>query len=162
MNKLCLLMNLAGLFATGAVSASNEILIAPVVPYADKDVATEDVQKECDWNKRMPEKLVKDSEGKLRISPTFSAESSPNRLELQTTALHTIGGGGLTGPKWIAMNGNLYKDGQLTGSFKALRRTIRGAFSGCKTLVSLGDELTGDIVDWLENPVMDAKLGDER
>ncbi|MBS1207849.1 MAG: hypothetical protein H6R19_247 [Proteobacteria bacterium] len=162
MKKMRVLMCLAGLLVTGTTLGAMPILIGPVIPYADKDVGNENVQNECDWNKRMPDQLVRNSEGKLRLETPENAESAPSRLELLTTALHTIGGGGLTGPKWIALSGSLYQDGLLAASFTALRRTMRGSFSGCKTLVSLSEELSGDILEWLENPVMDAKLGDQK
>ena len=153
---------LALTWVTSAHAAATTILIPAQIPYKEADTANDDVRKECDWNSKMPRYLAAESEGLVRVSDAPLAESKEKKLLLVATHLHTAGGGGFSGPKWLVLEGELFEGGKLLGNFQVRRQTMRGSLRGCNTLVSLGEEITKDILEWLEDPVMNAKLGDAK
>lgn len=149
---------LAGCIATPAV-AEEVVLVPAFIPYQKDEVAKENIRKECTWNTTMPQYLVKKSDGRVQITEKNIDSASGRKLMLAATHLHVIGGGGWTGPKWLVLEGKLLENGKLIGNFEARRQTIRGSLKTCGTLESLSEEIGDDIVEWLKNPGLNAKLG---
>lgn len=149
---------LAGCFVTPAV-AEEVVLVPASIPYQTDEVAKESIRKECTWHTTMPQYLVKKSDGRVQIADKNIDSASGKKLMLVATHLHVIGGGGWTGPKWLVLEGKLLENGKLLGNFEARRQTIRGSLKTCGTLESLSEEIGDDIVEWLNNPGLNAKLG---
>lgn len=146
--------------ATVPARADDVVQVSSLVPYQSDSVANEAVRKECTWNSTMPRYMAKESGGRVTVSEQNLDTVSGKKLTLVATNLHTIGGGGWTGPKWLVLSGKLMEGNKLLGDFEVRRQTIRGSFKACSTLESLSEEITEDILKWLKEPSLNAKLGD--
>lgn len=146
--------------AAASAYAENVILVPPSIPYQKEGTAKENIRRECTWNTTMPQYLAKKSEGRVQVAEKNIDTETGKKLMLVATHLHAIGGGGWTGPKWLVLEGKLLEKGKLIGNFEARRQTIGGSLKTCGTLDSLSEELGDDIVEWLKNPGLNAKLGD--
>lgn len=140
--------------------AEDVVQVSSLIPYQSDDVANEDVRKECNWNTTMPRYLAEESKGRVIVAENKSNTNTGKRLVLVATNLHTLGGGGWTGPKWLVLEGKLMDGDKLLGNFEVRRQTIGGSFRGCSTLESLSEEISDDILEWLKAPGLNAKLGD--
>ena len=134
--------------------------VSSLIPYQSENVVNETVRKECNWNTTMPRYLAVESEGRVKVAEKNLDSITGKKLVLVATHLHTIGGGGWTGPKWLVLEGKLMQDNKLLGNFEVRRQTIRGSFRACATLESLSEEMSEDILKWLKEPGLNAKLGD--
>ena len=152
--------SLFGFTGAGRAEPPGAVVLADrEIPYRDAEAADADFRKECDWNATMPAYLVKQSEGRVLAA---GDGRSARKLTLVTQTLHTAGGGAWSGPKWLVIDGTLAEGGNVIGTFEARRQTYRGSFGGCKTVRELGEAIADDIVEWLEAPTRDAKLGDAK
>lgn len=140
--------------------AEDVVLVSSFIPYQKADTANEVVSKECHWNTTMLPYLAKESEGRVKVAEQGFDTATGKKLILVATNLHTVGGGGWTGPKWLALEGRLMEGNKLLGNFEARRQTIRGSFRACSTLESLSEDISDDILKWLSKPGMNTKLGD--
>ena len=148
--------------SAGFAYAEDIVLVPPLIPYDKSDTASEDVRKDCDWNATMPSYLAKESDGRVKVVEQGIEAMPDKKLMLVATALHTVGGGGWSGPKWLVLEGKLTEGDKLLGSFEARRQTIRGSMRGCGTLTSLSEDIADDILKWLKTPSLNAKLGDAK
>lgn len=146
--------------ATASARAEDVVQVSSLIPYQGDDVANEAVRKECDWNTTMPRYLAAESDGRVVVAEKEPNTNTGKRLVLVATHLHTLGGGGWTGPKWLVLEGKLMQGNKLLGSFEVRRQTIGGSFRACSTLTSLSEEISDDILEWLKEPGLNAKLGD--
>lgn len=153
------IMFMAKLMA-GAAYADDVVLVPSSIPYQKEDTAKENIRRECTWNTTMPQYLAKKSDGRVQVADKNIDTANDKKLMLVATHLHVIGGGGWTGPKWLSLEGKLFEKGKLIGNFDARRQTVRGSFKTCGTLESLSEEIGDDILEWLKNPGLNAKLGD--
>jgi len=71
------------------------------------------------------------------------------------------GGGIFSGSKGLGVEGRLYQDGRIVGSFTA-HATSRGALSSCGILDKVVAELADQIAVWVDSPAMDSTLGAPR
>ena len=139
--------------------AEDLVLVPSSIPYHKEGTAKESIRRECTWNTTMPQYLAKKSEGRVQVADKNLDTAADKKLMLVATHLHAIGGGGWTGPKWLVLEGKLLEKGKLIGNFEARRQTIGGSLKTCSTLESLSEEIGDDIVEWLKNPGLNAKLG---
>jgi len=79
------------------------------------------------------------------------------RLVLRVNNVHALAGGGLSGPKWMAMSGELREGKLLVANFESYSSSGRG-HTTCRSVDSLSDSTTGMIVAWLRSPTLGAKL----
>lgn len=146
--------------AAASATAEDSVLVPSHIPYQKDDTANENVRRECNWNTTMPTYLAKASAGRVKVAEQNIEGVTDKKLMLVATHLHTVGGGGWTGPKWLVLEGTLTEGSKLLGNFEARRQTIRGSMRGCGTLESLSEEIADDILEWLKKtPGMNAKLG---
>lgn len=159
----CLVSSPARASADADSEGPPEILLSDsTIPYLDAESADEDVRRDCDWNRTTAAYLASESEGRV-VLPGSTAKPTPRkRLTLVTQTLHTVGGGLWTGPKWVVIEGTLTEDGKTIGSFEGRRQSIAGSLSGCKTVRELGQAVADDILEWIDAPKMNSKLGDAR
>ncbi|HEY9097722.1 MAG TPA: hypothetical protein VIN38_02515 [Thiobacillus sp.] len=146
--------------ATVSVRADDVVQVSTLIPYQSDAVANESVRKECNWNTTMPRYMADKSDGRIQVAEHNLDAVTGKKLILVATHLHTIGGGGWTGPKWLVLQGKLMQGNQLVGNFEARRQTIRGSFKACSTLETLSEVISDDILKWLKEPGLNAKLGD--
>jgi len=147
-------------FAAAPAYANDMVLVPSSIPYQKEGTAKENIRRECTWNTTMPQYLAKKSDGRVQVAEKNIDTANDRKLMLVATHLHVIGGGSFSGPKWLSLEGKLFEKGKLIGNFDARRQTIRGSFKTCGTLESLSEEIGDDILEWLKNPGLNAKLGD--
>lgn len=154
------------LFLVSACSAAMPVLaedavqVSSLIPYQSDEVGNEAVRKECTWNSTMPRYLAAESDGRVKVAEQNLDAVTGKKLILVATNLHSIGGSSWTGPKWLVLEGKLMQGNKLLGNFEVRRQTIRGSYRACGTLESLSEEISDDILKWLKNPGVNAKLGD--
>ena len=154
-SKLLLLVLATGLAATGASAA---VQIARSVPIAPAAGATEAVKAECQLETLVPAEIQKaGADVQLVDAPSKSGKA----LELSISEVHAPGGGPFSGPKWMAVSGQLFEKGKLVGSFRA-KRLSTSPRSTCGTLARITQAIGRDIAGWLQAPTMNAELGDAR
>lgn len=157
-------ITIAGIFLASLVAvpvyAENVVLVPSSIPYQKEGTAKESIRRECTWNTTMPEYLAKKSDGRVQVAEKNIDTAADKKLMLVATHMHVIGGGPWSGPKWLVLEGKLLEKGKLIGNFEARRQTIGGSLKTCSTLESLSEEIGDDILEWLNNPGLNAKLGD--
>jgi hypothetical protein len=94
-----------------------------------------------------------------------SEQTPGTALNIRITGAVAPKGGATTGIKSLTIKGTLWQDGKLAGTFAARRVTSGGAslvgYKGtCSMLGRSAKRLGKDVAAWLENPSMNAKLGD--
>ncbi|MDP1925574.1 MAG: hypothetical protein Q8K57_12440 [Thiobacillus sp.] len=146
--------------ATASARAEDVVHVSSLIPYQSDKVGNEAVRKECNWNTTMPRHMAEESDGRVKVTEQSHDSITGKKLALVATHLHTLGGGSMTGPKWLVLEGKLMEGNTLLGNFEVRRQTIGGSFRACSTLESLSEEITEDILKWLKAPGLNSKLGD--
>ena len=155
------LVSLLILNTAGPATASDQTTISSKLPYLNDQVGSAAIRNECTWNTTMPTAVVAQSKGTVISTDQDLTTVAGKKLIITVTNLHTAGGMGFSGPKWIALRGELIEDGKLLGNFELRRATSSGKSTGCKTLDYIGKALTQDVLKWLKNPVIMAAPGSE-
>lgn len=150
-------------------SAGQSLTIPKKAEFSRSNVAPVAVQAEC----QLPEKVsqsVKEYAGKefdeVKMVDKVSAKTPGNALAMQIVEVQGVSGGAWTGPKAVVVEGKLYRNGKVAGSFKATRFSGGGAFGAYKNTCSILSRCTKaigkDVAGWLKSPTMNAKLGDTK
>ena len=139
--------------------AGELIMINATIPYVSNDAASEDIRVECDWNQQLAQNIVKKSKATVKVTDDDLTNISGKKLVITVNQVRAVSSDLDKGKKWAHIRGNLIENGNVIGSFNALRITSRGS-NVCSTLNRLGLELADDVAEWLKNPTMDAPLGD--
>lgn len=141
---------------SSAAAATEPVSVPRVTPYAD-GVGNEAVRKECDWNTKLSANIAQSAGSGVTVTDLDVSQLSGRVLTMKITLVHSIGGGGFTGPKWAAVHGELRDGDKLVGSFDAHQQTSV-SFTACGALNRVGRALGDDIADWLKAPTLDARL----
>jgi hypothetical protein len=144
-----------------------EYWISTSIPFAENSGVTDKVKVECNLDTELPPLIAAESTKSFRIirtpNPLDDVENAGKTvLYLQFTHISGLPGGTYSGVKRAKVRGELKKDGEVIASFLASRRTLGGLSGTCGMLRHINKALVRDITTWLENPTMDAKLGDAR
>ena len=144
------------------------ISVAAAMATSNTDSVEEDVRKDCAWDTSLPKYLEEKTDGQVNLVETDINTLKERKLLLTVVDSRIAAGEGYargvdyrasSGAKWINLTGILTENGQDIGSFKASRRTVKG-WTGCGVMKSLSEDIGEDIVKWLKNPSMNAKLGE--
>ncbi|MEO8003183.1 MAG: hypothetical protein ABI644_15035 [Arenimonas sp.] len=138
----------------GTAIASDQITISSKFPYLNDQIGNAAARNECTWNTTMPADVVAQSKGAVISTDQDLDTVAGKKLIITVTNLHTAGGMRFSGPKWIALRGELMEDGKLLGNFQLRRATSGGKSTGCKTLDYISKALTQDVLKWLKNPAI--------
>lgn len=142
------------------------VTIASSVPFDKNSQASDAVRKECTLDTRLPEFIEAQAkeQGIKVVRGSATPQGKGRVLVMEITHVLGIGGGAWSGPKSVTIEGKLYDNGKLIGSFKARRQSGGGAFAGYKsTCAILGrciETLGSDVAEFLAKPRMNATLGD--
>lgn len=142
------------------------VAIASAVPFSKNANASDAVRKECTLDTRLPEFI--ENEAKEQGIKVVRGSASPQQkgrvLVMAISHVLGTGGGAWSGPKSVTVEGKLYDNGKLIGSFTARRQSGGGAWGGYKsTCAILGrciEALGSDVAEFLAKPTMNARLGD--
>lgn len=165
--QLVLLMVCAGLPLTSLAASS--LTIAKQAPYAQQLNVPEAVRAECNLPIRVSE-FVKEfadkNYDKVMLADNVSAKTPGQALSMKIVGMTGTGGGAWSGPKHVTVEGTLWENGKVKGTFTATRYSSGGAFGGYKgTCAILGrcvKAIGKDVGGWLLAPGMNTKLGDAK
>ena len=140
------------------------IAVGARILIANDDAINETVRDECRFPTVMVAKLVaafNDSDPPPRaklVSRAIDIESyTGRRLVLRVNNVHALGGGGITGPKWMELSGELWDGKTVVGDFHSYTASGRG-LTTCRSVDSLSDSSADLIAQWLRSPSMGAFL----
>ncbi len=164
MRQLFMILTVAAMvFVAAQAQAESTVHVVSPVPYGDASSATDAVKAECDLDTRLPEFIQDYAKGGLKV--VIGGDTSKGRvLKLEFTNVLGTGGGAWSGSKSVTANGELWENGEKIGSFISTRYSGGGAFGGfkgtCSILGRCIKAMGKDISTWLNNPTMNARLGD--
>lgn len=139
-------------------NAQDVVSIPKTVPYAP-GVGTDGLKSECTWNTDISDYVLKFAKSGVVIFD--GAEPTSGKvLSMSIVNVHSVGGGGYSGPKWATIRGELREGSNQLGSFEVRRITHSGGFTACSALERVGKALGKDIALWLKKPSSGAVLGD--
>lgn len=165
--KLALFVTFTSLSVTSLASGS--ITIAKQAPYAPQINVPNAVRAECNLPARVSE-FVKEfadkNYDKVILADNVSAQTPGQALSMKIVDMTGTGGGAWSGPKHVTVEGTLWENGKVKGTFIATRYSSGGAFGGYKgTCAILGrcvKAIGKDVGGWLLAPAMNTKLGDAK
>jgi hypothetical protein len=147
------------------IHPDESIAIGQQILLDSEDAISEQARDGCHWPTAMVSKVIEafnqgdpPPRAKLELRAGDIERVPGRRLVLRVNNMHAVGGGGFSGPKWLAMSGQLLDGKLLVGSFEAQTTTMRGGLTTCRTVDSLSDSATSMIVDWLRSPSIGSKL----
>ncbi len=154
----------AGLLAPVAHAQKATVTLSRVLEFAEGSGATANVKSECKLETKLPGFVKSYAKGMNIVLADDVSESTEGRvLHIEITQVIGPGGGAWSGAKSVGVKGELTENGEVIGSFIALRYSGGGAFGGykgtCSILGRCVKTLGSDIATWLKNPTMDAMLG---
>ncbi|MCK5830838.1 MAG: hypothetical protein KAH20_11110 [Methylococcales bacterium] len=144
-------------------NGSETLVIKPIV-FSKEAFIKDAIKNECKLEEKLTqfiEQNATEQYSEILINST-QALSNAQILTItiqQASGVGFWGGGG----KNVGIQGSLSQNGQVIGSFKALRTTGGGVFGGykgvCAKLGRCVRTLGKDVAKWLEAPIMNATLG---
>ena len=167
--RLALAVAISAMLVLVASPAIAEVYtVASVTPIADDSGATAEVKSECMLDTRLPNYIAAAAEPGVEvvISTEPLDEAAGKVLKLEIIRANEVGGGlSYKRPARVAVRGELVENGETIGSFVLMRQTLKTAkfdgFKGaCAMLGRCLDLLSRDIAIWLQNPTIDARLGE--
>lgn len=149
--------------------AAGSITISKQAPFAPQLSVPDAVRAECGLTTKLPE-FVKENVDKtfdnVTLADGVSAKTPGQALSLKIVDLAGAGGGAWSGPKFVTVEGTLWENGKVKGTFTATRYSSGGAFGGYKgTCAILGrcvKAIGKDVGGWLLAPGMNTRLGDAK
>jgi hypothetical protein len=126
------------------------------------------VQAECGLEGKIVGYVQSSARGfdKIVLVPDATKAGAGKSLVMKIAGISGVGGGAWSGPKNLTIEGTLRENGQVTGTFRATRFSGGGAFGAYKGTCAILDRcaktLGTDVATWLANPIMNARLGDEK
>lgn len=142
------------------------VTIPSSVPFDKNSQATDAVRKECTLDTRLPDFIATQAkeQGIKVVRGSATPQGKGRVLVMEITHVLGFGGGAWSGPKSVTVDGKLYDNGKLIGSFTARRQSGGGAWGGYKsTCAILGrciETLGSDVAEFLAKPSMNVRLGD--
>lgn len=155
-----LLLALPGCKGSKGTAAPGEKLDVIVMPatYAEHADASPEVVKKCKFDKDVAETIVDRTPG-----AKLSTGGSDLVLTMEVVSMRGVD------PAWqgersVILRGELEDGGVTQGRFRIKRSFQGGIFSGitgvCRGLDEIAEEMGDEIAAWLQEPTMDADLGE--
>jgi len=149
--------------------AAGNITIAKQAPYSQQLSVPDAVRAECKLPARVSEfvkQYADKSYDKVVLADKVSARTPGQALSMNIVGVSGASGGAWSGAKHVTVQGTLWDNGKVKGTFTAKRYSGGGAFGGYKgTCAILGrcvKAIGKDVGGWLLAPSMNAKLGDAK
>lgn len=135
------------------------IKIAETINTLRDDTIDQEIKKSCPWNTELPNYLTGMTFGNVYQVTDDIGTAGGKKLLLTIVNSRLLGGGLYSGFKWLTVTGSLVDNDHEIGSFIAVRKSFR-AWTGCGISDRLSYEIAYDISNWLQNPTLNARLGD--
>ena len=144
-----------------------EVDILRELPFSDDANVRDKLRTECQLQTQLPRFIADYAKGNppVELEDTLDdGDSDDRQLHIVITGVNEGGNWFVGRHKGVTVKGELRKQGQVVGSFRAARSTSGGFAGGYKGACSFvgrcAKALGKDIAGWLQNPTMDAGLGD--
>ena len=164
-----LLLTTLGMLPLTALAGGGTLTLEKKAPYTKGLNVPEAVRAECALEQKVPqyvEEFAKKGFDKVVMADTVNIKAAGKVLSMKITDITGTGGGAWSGPKHVNLEGTLWQNGKVVGTFRASRFSGGGAFGGYKgTCAILGrcvKALGKDVATWAEAPSMNAALGDAK
>jgi len=156
-------MTVCLVFSCVSLAQAETLTISQSIPFAEDSGASDDIKNECKFETRLPEYLKKEAKRTFDVvlskEPLEDAEGKT--LSLIIANMYGLGGGAWSGSKSAIVTGELKENGEVIASMSLRRHSIMGMAPGtCSILKRISKKMGEDIAEWLEEPTMDAELGD--
>ncbi|MFC4311244.1 hypothetical protein ACFPN2_19250 [Steroidobacter flavus] len=143
------------------------IAISTTAPYVDTSMIAQNILDECGLPQSQMKALLEQA-AKAGVSLVTNEEAvaakSGKVLVVETANALSQGNAWRGHAKLVAIRGRLFDNGTEIGSFNARRNSMGGIGAGfmssCAVLYRCQNALARDVLEWLKNPVKDARLGD--
>ncbi len=157
------------LLLPAAVFAGGTLTLQKTAPFDQKLVIPAAIRSECQLETKMID-FIESFAGpdfeKISLVETASEVTPGKALAVTITDVSGEGGGAWSGPKHMTIEGTLWQDGHIAGTFRATRISGGGAWGAYKGTCSLlgrcAKTLGRDVADWLKKPSQGARLGDAK
>ena len=163
-----------GLLPSPEAVADRTVSIATLIPYAAKAEVRDSIRQDCGLSSKLSKldvaRSIRNGRPMLRVGNPNSEEArgAPETapfLDLRITdAIETSGG--LLPTLSLSIDGVLKQDGRVVGTFVGTRFARAGFIpfrrGECAILSEAVRLLAKDVVKWMKNPQLDARLGDAR
>jgi hypothetical protein len=153
--------------AAAAIPVSGEpIKVAMLIPFDQTTQVPHAVKSECALGNKLSDFIHSyGREYSSNVVKVGKIDGEQGKvLDVKITNVHGTAGGAWSGAKSVAIEGKLTENGKVIGTFRGSRYSGGGAFGGFKgTCAILGrcvKALGRDVAQWLQSPVMNARLGD--
>ena len=163
-----LLLTAVSTLPIAALAGDGALTLEKKAPYAKGLSVPDAVRAECGLEQKVPEfvqEFAKKGFDNVVLADTVSAKTTGKALSMKITDISGAGGGAWSGPKHVTIEGTLWQNGKVAGTFRASRYSGGGAFGGYKgTCAILGRcaKALGDVATWAIAPSMNAVLGDAK
>jgi hypothetical protein len=159
-SRFALLLTLLACAPLASAARLEKVYIEAVIPYASEDVGSPALRSECNWNAKLPRRIVNASNGRIAIAKGPLDQQAGATLTIRITEAHIRGGGVYTGDKSARIEGELRRNGEVVKTFD-LRRTEAGSVNACGAANAVGSLLARDVGAWIQAippaPAVDAK-----
>jgi hypothetical protein len=145
-----------------AAAGNGQVVILSHVPFSENAMVRSDVRAQCQLDSKVPAYIVQAGSGQIATAPDLPRKGRTLEIEIVDAAEQ---GNAFTGrAKSLTLSGELREQGKVIGTFRA-RRSTTGGFLGqykgnCSFFHRCAKTLGRDVVQWLNNPSMNARLGD--
>ncbi len=129
--------------------AADKVMVNPEVPLKAGYVGQPGEYENCPWRRELPKQLVEHSKGMIEITDADLATLPGRTLRISIGHMHTANGGMFSGPKWGAIQADLYEDGKLIGRYQHSRGSLDMFKSACSVLNKVAEALAVDTIKWL-------------
>ncbi len=152
-----------GLSLPALAFARGKLNLQETAPFVRDLSVAKAVRSECDLPHEVPNyvRAYAKKEFDVELVESVTPHSRGQGLAMTIVGVQARPGGEFTGHKSITVEGKLWEDGRVIGTFRAMRET-RGTFATCGSLRYDARSMGKDIAKWLKKPTMDARLGDAR
>jgi Glu-tRNA(Gln) amidotransferase subunit E-like FAD-binding protein len=161
--RLAAFMTVCLMFLCVSLAQAETLTTSQSIPFSEDSGASDDIKNECKFETRLPEYLKKEAKRTFDVvlskEPLEDAEGKT--LSLIIANMYGLGGGAFSGSKSAIVTGELKENGEVIASMSLRRHSIMGMAPGtCSILKRIAKKMGEDIAEWLEEPTMDAELGD--
>ena len=161
--RLTAFMTVCLMFLCVSLAQAETLTTSQSIPFAEDSGASDDIKNKCKFETRLPEYLKKEAKRTFDVvlskEPLEDAEGKT--LSLIIANMYGLGGGAFSGSKSAIVTGELKENGEVIASMSLRRHSIMGMAPGtCSILKRIAKKMGEDIAEWLEEPTMDAELGD--
>jgi hypothetical protein len=141
--------------------AGDPVTIPESVPYAADAKVKDAIKTECDLGRGLSRSLshyAHEFDISTEVAPATSEITPGRALTLAIVSADGKPGGRWTGGKTVTVEGKLYEQGKVVGSFTA-RRVTKTGYRLCEALDKDVRVIGVDILKWLREPKMNSSLG---